>query len=259
MLEGYFICDSGVDVTFLTEPVFKPLVLPTPRAAENWMWCTVECGRFSWNFLGHLTSFFGNVGGFQSGAFPREEISKIGAAHDPNHWDSPPPLPKKNVWNPGKWKVEDRPEANHNREQNSHFRTRTFRWILDNIFSSFCVVYIESTPCPEGPEFCYGKLCYENFLAWELGFPKPSGCRKRSAAKGVRSLFFVFGTLSVTFRSLFLMLLSLFSSLFCQTPFAGLLLPDSFCGRVKLPGCFKLGCSQFFSWKRSIGGPLKST
>ena len=55
-----------------------------------------------------------------------------------------------------------------------------------------------------------------------------SGCRKRSAAKGVRSLFFVFGTLSVTFRSLFLTLLSLFSS-----PFARLLLPDSFCGRVK--------------------------
>ena len=51
-----------------------------------------------------------------------------------------------------------------------------------------------------------------------------SGCRKRSAAKGVRSLFFVFGTLSVTFRSLFLMRLSHFSSLFCQTPFAGLLL-----------------------------------
>ena len=49
------------------------------------------------------------------------------------------------------------------------------------------------------------------------------------AAKGVRQkefdhFFFVFGTLSVTFRSLFLMLLSLFSSLFCQTPFAGLLL-----------------------------------
>ena len=51
-----------------------------------------------------------------------------------------------------------------------------------------------------------------------------SGCRKRSAAKGVRSLFFVFGTLSVTFRSLFLMLLSHFSSLFYQTPFAGHLL-----------------------------------
>ena len=36
--------------------------------------------------------------------------------------------------------------------------------------------------------------------------------------------FFVFGTLLVTFWSLFLMLLSLFSSLFCQTPFAGLFL-----------------------------------
>ena len=51
-----------------------------------------------------------------------------------------------------------------------------------------------------------------------------SGCRKRRSAKGVRSLFFVFRTLSVTFWSLFLMLLSLLSSLFCQTPFAGLLL-----------------------------------
>ena len=51
-----------------------------------------------------------------------------------------------------------------------------------------------------------------------------AGCRKRGSAKGVRSLFFVFGTLSVTFWSLFLMLLSLFSSLFCQTSFAGLLL-----------------------------------
>ena len=51
-----------------------------------------------------------------------------------------------------------------------------------------------------------------------------SGCRKRSAAKGVRSLFFVFGMLSVTFRSLILMLLSFILSLFCQTPFAGLLL-----------------------------------
>ena len=52
-----------------------------------------------------------------------------------------------------------------------------------------------------------------------------SGCRKRSAAKGVRSLFFDFGTLSATFQSLFLMLLSLFSSLFlpnscCRTRFA---------------------------------------
>ena len=60
---------------------------------------------------------------------------------------------------------------------------------------------------------------------WPIGCDTPSpfsGCRKRSAAKGVRSLFFVFGTLSVTFRSLFLTLLSLFSSLFCQTPFAGI-------------------------------------
>ena len=44
-------------------------------------------------------------------------------------------------------------------------------------------------------------------------------CGKRSSIT-----FFVFGTLSVTFRSLFVTLLSLFSSLFCQTPFAGLLL-----------------------------------
>ena len=58
-----------------------------------------------------------------------------------------------------------------------------------------------------------------------------NGCSdlfSQGAAKGVRQKefdhFFVFGTLSVTFRSLFLMLLSLFSSLFCQTPFAGLLL-----------------------------------
>ena len=54
--------------------------------------------------------------------------------------------------------------------------------------------------------------------------PVISGCRNRRSAKGVRSLIFVFGTLSVAFWSIFLMLLSLFSSLFCQTPFAGLLL-----------------------------------
>ena len=60
-----------------------------------------------------------------------------------------------------------------------------------------------------------------------------SGCRKRSAAKGVRSLFFFgFGTLLVTFRSLFLVLLSLFS----RYIFAKLLLPDSFCGRVRTDG-----------------------
>ena len=66
-----------------------------------------------------------------------------------------------------------------------------------------------------------------------------SGCRKRSAAKGVRSLFFVFGMLSVTFRSLFLMLLSLFSSLFCQTPFAGLLLRQGDFSQFCCIGVFK--------------------
>ena len=77
-----------------------------------------------------------------------------------------------------------------------------------------------------------------------------SGCRKRSAAKGVRSLFFVFGTLSVTFRSLFLTLLSLFSSLFCQTPFAGLLLRrgEIFCRKEKSHFC---GEGQFWCPKKS--------
>ena len=53
---------------------------------------------------------------------------------------------------------------------------------------------------------------------------------QRRSAKGVRSLFFVFGTLSVTFWSLFLMLLSLF----CRHFFAKLLLPDSFCGTPEM-------------------------
>ena len=66
-----------------------------------------------------------------------------------------------------------------------------------------------------------------------MKFNLKSGCRKRRSAKGVRSLFSVFRTLSVTFWSLFLMLLSLFSALFCQTPFA-----DSFCGRVKIFSTF---------------------
>ena len=48
-------------------------------------------------------------------------------------------------------------------------------------------------------------------------------CGKRSSIT-----FFVFGTLSVTFRSLFLTLLSLFSSLFAK-----LLFPDSFCSRAR--------------------------
>ena len=47
----------------------------------------------------------------------------------------------------------------------------------------------------------------------------------QGAAKGVRQKEFDhFFSFSGRFRSLFLMLLSLFSSLFCQTPFAGLLL-----------------------------------
>ena len=54
---------------------------------------------------------------------------------------------------------------------------------------------------------------------------------KKEVGKGVRS-FFVFGTLLVTFWSLFLMSLSLFSSLFGQTPFEELLLPVSLCGGV---------------------------
>ena len=52
-----------------------------------------------------------------------------------------------------------------------------------------------------------------------------SGCRKRRSAKGVRSLF----SFSELFRSLF-------GHLFCdffRHFFAKLLLPDSFCGRVK--------------------------
>ena len=75
-----------------------------------------------------------------------------------------------------------------------------------------------------------------------------SGCRKRRSAKGARSLFFVFGTVSVTFWSLFLML----PVTFLVTPFAELLLPNSFCGRVAM---------QFHgnvSWRSSgeLSGPF---
>ena len=47
---------------------------------------------------------------------------------------------------------------------------------------------------------------------------------QKEVGKRASITFFVFGTLSVTFWSLFLMLLSHFSSRFCQTPFASLLL-----------------------------------
>ena len=79
-----------------------------------------------------------------------------------------------------------------------------------------------------------------------------SGCRKRSAAKGVRSLSFVFGTLSVTFRSLFLMLLSLFFVTF----FAKLLLPESFCGRVI--GIIERGVPQAYVRAHASSETLRS-
>ena len=60
-------------------------------------------------------------------------------------------------------------------------------------------------------------------MRWSSAAVKASSalvrCCERRSAKGLRSLFFDFETLSVTFWSLFLMLLSLFSSSFCQTPF----------------------------------------
>ena len=52
-------------------------------------------------------------------------------------------------------------------------------------------------------------------LYWHLD-EGMSGCRKRRSAQGVQSLFFVFGTPSITFWSLF------------RHFFAKLLLPDSF-------------------------------
>ena len=57
-----------------------------------------------------------------------------------------------------------------------------------------------------------------------IAIAKIARFRPRRSAKGVQSLSFVFGTLSVTCWSLFLTRPSLFSLLFCQTPFAGPLL-----------------------------------
>ena len=58
----------------------------------------------------------------------------------------------------------------------------------------------------------------------ELAFFSKFRVPQKEVGKRGLITFFVFGTLSVAVRSLFLMLLSLFSSLFCQTPFAGLFL-----------------------------------
>ena len=56
---------------------------------------------------------------------------------------------------------------------------------------------------------------------WALTLFSLSGCRKRSAAKGVRSLFSVFGTLSVTFSDACVTFFVTFlPDFFCRTPFA---------------------------------------
>ena len=88
----------------------------------------------------------------------------------------------------------------------------------------------------------------ENFERhWSIPFPGEihmDQFRVPQKEVGKRSsiTFFVFGTLSVTFCSLFLMLLSLFSSLFCQTPFARLLLRQGDQSLV-----------HTFSWENSYG------
>ena len=58
------------------------------------------------------------------------------------------------------------------------------------------------------------------------------GAARGGQQKQFDHFFFVFGTLSVAFWSLFLMFLPLFRHLSGQT-----LLPDSFCGRVKFCTC----------------------
>ena len=76
------------------------------------------------------------------------------------------------------------------------------------------------------------------------------GCHKRSAAKGVRSLFSVL----VAFRSFF----RRFCRFFRQTPFAGLLLPDSFCDRIvweNLNGGSQTGLKPQIFLRKSGGNP----
>ena len=82
-------------------------------------------------------------------------------------------------------------------------------------------------------------------------------CMGRST-KGVRSLSFIFGHFSVTFSGASVIV----SSPFCQTPFAGLLLSDSFCGRVKfsrsLPMIPKIAYKESGLVYPENGSPLKS-
>ena len=89
--------------------------------------------------------------------------------------------------------------------------------------------------------FLWTPNTYKNSLGFKFPIARTSVAQKKccrimcqGAAKGGRQkefdhFFFVFGTLSVTFWSLILTLLSLFLSLFCQIPFAGLLLRQGEC------------------------------
>ena len=107
-------------------------------------------------------------------------------------------------------------------------RTRSSKPPFSNLpFSNF-------SPIKGG---CKPRVPQTTGLEIPCGSPIMLWCFARSVASKIRKLqfsvpqkevgkrssitFFVFGTLLVTFRSLFLMLLSLFSSLFYQTPFAG--------------------------------------
>ena len=112
--------------------------------------------------------------------------------------------------------------------------------------SVFCCFSLEKlTECSQNPGLV------NQFSATPRGQLMQKECGKRSSIT-----FFVFGTLSVTFRSLFLTLLSLFSSLFCQTPFAGLLLRQ---GELNWTGPIANGSDRFCNcWTifRQIWVPL---
>ena len=127
-------------------------------------------------------------------------------------------------------------------------------WTLTRAKSSYVYVPFFSWILSRDARLCRNKhpLLKPPFLgSWFLTRRKPKGdggipgCCKRSAAKGVWSLF----SFSGRFRSLFLMLVSL-----CRHFFAKLLLPDSLCGRVRergrqnKPMTIKF-CSQKWNWK----------